>query len=155
MSIIITPEYPNTADAVALINELDAYLQPFYPKESRHGYSVAKLIAESVAFFVLREHDVPAGCGGIKLFGAEYGEIKRMYIRPPFRGQGYAKRMLDHLTDYARSQDVLTLRLETGIYQYEAIGLYEGMGFHKIPPFGEYREDPLSLFYEKRLVVEK
>jgi hypothetical protein len=44
------------------------------------------------------------------------------------------------------------LRLETGIYQREAICLYERMGFYRIPPFGAYQEDPLSLFFEKRIV---
>jgi len=44
------------------------------------------------------------------------------------------------------------LRLETGIHQPAALGLYERSGFRLIPPFGEYREDPLSRFYEKRLV---
>jgi ribosomal protein S18 acetylase RimI-like enzyme len=34
------------------------------------------------------------------------------------------------------------------MYQTEAIALYERMGFRRIPPFGDYREDPLSLFYE-------
>jgi hypothetical protein len=41
--------------------------------------------------------------------------------------------------------------LETGIYQKEAIGLYEQAGFQRIPPFGAYKEDPLSLFFEKRI----
>jgi len=43
------------------------------------------------------------------------------------------------------------LRLETGIHQKEAIGLYERMGFQSIPPFGEYVDDPLSRFFEKRI----
>jgi len=84
--------------------------------------------------------------------GTGYGEIKRMYVRPQFRGMGFAKLMLNHLTDYARSQAVGTLRLETGIHQYEAIGLYEQMGFQRIPTFGQYKEDPLSRFYQKRIL---
>jgi putative acetyltransferase len=44
------------------------------------------------------------------------------------------------------------LRLETGIYENEAIGLYEASGFRRVPPFGEYKEDPLSLFFEKPIV---
>jgi hypothetical protein len=44
------------------------------------------------------------------------------------------------------------LRLETGIHQSEAIGLYERFGFQRIPPFGDYQEDPLSIFFEKHLV---
>ena len=43
------------------------------------------------------------------------------------------------------------LRLETGVHQHEAIGLYERMDFRRIRPFGDYTDDPLSLYYEKRL----
>jgi ribosomal protein S18 acetylase RimI-like enzyme len=74
-----------------------------------------------------------------------------MYVRPRFRGIGLAKLMLNHLAEYARGRGVGLVRLETGIHQHAAIGLYEGAGFRRIPPFGEYRDDPLSLFFEKRL----
>lgn len=149
---VIAPERPDTADAQALIAELEAQLVPLYPRESRHGYAVEQLIEEAVSFFLIRYDGSPVGCGGIKLFDTEYGEIKRMYVRPRFRGRGFAKMMVDHLTDYARSQGVGVLRLETGIHQFEAINLYERMGFRSIPPFGEYREDPLSRFYEKHIL---
>ena len=152
MPACITPERPDTADARALISELEEHLEPLYPRESRHGYSVEKLIKESVAFFLIRDNGVPAGCGGIQLFGTEYGEVKRMYVRPQFRGSGLAKLMLNHLTDYARDRGVGLLRLETGIHQREAIGLYERMGFRRIPPFGQYKEDPLSRCYEKHIL---
>ncbi len=134
-----------------LIAELEAYLSPLYPSESRHGYSVAKLLRENVAFFVIRHDRTPAGCGGIQLFGSEYGEVKRMYVRPAFRGLGLGKLMIERLAAYARSQGVGRLRLETGIHQHEAIGLYERMGFERIAPFGAYRDDALSRFYEKPL----
>jgi ribosomal protein S18 acetylase RimI-like enzyme len=134
-----------------LIAELEAQLEPVYPRESRHGYSVEQLLAEAVAFFLIRENGVPAGCGAVKLVGSEYAEVKRMYVRPQFRGTGLGKLMLRHLTDYAQGQGIELLRLETGIHQRAAIGLYERLGFRHIPPFGEYREDPLSWFYEKRL----
>src|SRR5262245_57287048 len=129
MPAIITPERPDTSDATALIAELEAYLEPLYPRESRHGYSVEKLIAQGVAFFLIRDDGVPVGCGGIELMSTEYGEIKRMYVRPESRGKGFAKLMLDHLAEYARSHQVGTLRLETGIHQHEAIALYEQAGF--------------------------
>ena len=48
MPAIITPERPDTADARALIDELEAHLSPLYPQESRHGYAVEKLISEDV-----------------------------------------------------------------------------------------------------------
>jgi putative acetyltransferase len=148
---IITLERPDTADAVLLITELEAQLEPLYPRESRHGLSVEQLLAEEVAFFMLRWNETPAGCGGVKLFEANFGEVKRMYVRPQFRGLGFGKMMLQHLADHARARGVSLLRLETGIHQREAIGLYERMGFRRTPPFGAYTDDPLSLFYEKSL----
>jgi GNAT superfamily N-acetyltransferase len=152
MAAIITLERPDGADALGLITELEAHLEPLYPRESRHGYSVEKLLAHAVAFFVLRHDSTPAGCGGIQLFGSAYGELKRMYVRPRFRGSGFGKLLLEHLADYARAHGVGLLRLETGIHQKEAIRLYERTGFQRIPPFGAYVEDPLSLFYEKRIM---
>ena len=153
MSATITRERPDTPDAVNLITELEAHLAAHYPAESRHGFSVERLLAEDVAFFLLRTDGVPAACGGIKLMGSEYGEIKRMYVRPQFRGLGFAKAMLDQLEAHARAHDITRLRLETGIHQREAIGLYERMGFSRIPPFGPYTDDPLSRCYEKRLAA--
>jgi GNAT superfamily N-acetyltransferase len=151
MPALISPERPDSPDARALIDELEAELEPLYPQESRHGYGVDKLIAQGVAFFVLRHEGEPAGCGGVQLYGKDYGELKRMYVRPHHRGLGLSRQMLDHLAGYARGRGVSLLRLETGIHQLAAIGLYEGAGFKSIPPFGAYREDPLSRFYEKRL----
>jgi GNAT superfamily N-acetyltransferase len=149
MSVTITLERADTADSVTLITELENILAPNYPIESRHGLSVERLIAEAVAFFVIRSDGTPAGCGGIKLFGAEYGELKRMYVRPQFRGAGLAKLLIERLAAYACEQGVVLLRLETGIHQKEAIALYERMGFQRIPPFGPYTADPLSMCYEK------
>ncbi len=151
MRPVISEERPDTEDAQTLIAELESHLASLYPSESRHGYSVEKLLGEGVAFFVVREDGVAAGCGGIQLFGTDYGELKRMYIRPEFRGIGLGKLMLNQLADYASHRRVSLLRLETGIYQKEAIGLYEGYGFRRIPPFGPYVDDPLSVFLEMNL----
>ena len=151
MPTLIAAESPDSVDATTLIRELEEHLEPFYPRESRHGFSVDQLLQEAVPFFVMHHDGIPAGCGGIKFFGAAYGEIKRMYVRSQFRGWGLGKLILHYLSDYARQQGISLLRLETGIYQLEAIGLYERFGFQRIPPFGAYAEDPLSLFVEKQI----
>ena len=74
-----------------------------------------------------------------------------MYVRPEYRGAGFGRLLLEHLVAHARSHGVSVLRLETGIHQLEAVALYEGMGFARVPPFGPYFVDPLSLCYELRL----
>jgi ribosomal protein S18 acetylase RimI-like enzyme len=144
-------ERPDSADAAGLIGELEAHLAARYPAESRHGYSVEKLLREGVAFFVVRLGGEAAGCGGVQIFGAEYGELKRMYVRPRFRGLGLGRRMLERLAKHGRASGIDTLRLETGIHQAEAIRLYETFGFSRRGAFGPYRDDPLSLFYEMRI----
>ena len=111
-SFTIRKEHPGTKAARMLIGELDAYLDPLYPKESQHGYSIEKLVAQRVEFFVLYEDEAPAACGGVQFFddstqtGESYGEIKRMYVRPEFRGRGYAKQMLKHLEELADRQRI-------------------------------------------------
>lgn len=82
MSITITPERPDSPDAQALIDELSAYLTPLAPPESQHGYNVEKLLARNVAVFVMRSENEPAGCGGLELFGDEYGRSNGcMYVQ--------------------------------------------------------------------------
>src|SRR5437763_7234933 len=98
MEATITSERPDTADARALIDELESHLATLYPRESRHGFSVERLIAENVAFFVLRDDDgAAAGCGGVQLVGNEFAELKRMYVRPAHRDRGFGRLMLAHL----------------------------------------------------------
>jgi GNAT superfamily N-acetyltransferase len=152
MSITIIQEQPDSTDALKLLSELDEalWLHP-YPPQSRHAFTVDKLLREGVVFFVARIDADAAACGGLKIFGTDYGEVERMYVRPVFRGQGLGKAVLNHLADYAQRQQVNLLRLETGIYQVEAIGLYESWGFQRRSPFGEYSVDPLSVYFEKRI----
>lgn len=151
MRVHIQPEQPDSAVARALIAELDAILNPHYPPESRHGYSVEKLIQQGVAFFVVYLDKQPVGCGGVQIVGSEYAELKRMYVRPAFRGRGVGKQLLAHLETYASERGIWVLRLETGVHQKEAFGLYQGFGFQRIPPFGPYFEDPRSICVEKIL----
>jgi ribosomal protein S18 acetylase RimI-like enzyme len=153
VSVVITEERPDTPDAVALIDELDTHLASLYPSESRHGFSVEKLLRDGVTFFVARDDGRAAGCGGVLMVGREYAEVKRMYVRPAFRGRGLGCVILDHLVEHARHRGLTVIRLETGIHQREAIALYERSGFRRIPPFGPYWDDPVSRCYEKRIVV--
>jgi putative acetyltransferase len=155
--ITITPGSPGSPDASALVEELEAHLASRYPTESRHGFTVEQLVATGVTFFVARVDGAAAGCGGILFVddpadpGGPYGEVKRMYVRPAYRGRGIGRQVLDRLIDEARGRGITLLHLETGVDQVEAIGLYEQAGFRHCPPFGPYRDDPLSPCFELRL----
>ena len=153
--VTISRERPDEPDAAALIEELEAHLAARYPEDSRHGFTIQRLIDTDVHFFVLRVDGEAAGCGGLLLVTDEddepYAELKRMYVRPAWWGRGYGRRILVHLAEHARDHGISLLRLETGIDQAQAIGLYESMGFRRCDPFGPYRDDPLSPCYELRL----
>ena len=151
MQITIEAERPDSPDASALIEELEDHLSGLYAPENRHGLSVARLINEGVDFFVLRVGGAPAGCGGIKLVPGEYGELKRMYVRPQFRGQRLGELLIARLAEHARAHGQRLLRLETGVHQHAAIALYERVGFRPIPPFGTYPDDDVSRCYELAL----
>jgi putative acetyltransferase len=117
----ISSEYPDGGDARSLMAGLDAHLIPLYPPVSHHGYSVEKLLAEKADFFVLRVDGAAAGCGALKCCG-ENAEIKRMYVRPQFRGRGLGRAIIDRLERYAGFRGESIVRLETGILQREAMG---------------------------------
>ena len=149
--VVIQAERPDSPDARELIDELEAYLTPLSPAESRHGYPVEKLIAQGVAFFILRKDSAAAGCGGVQLFPEGYAELKRIYVRPAYRGLGLAKLLIARLEEHAHKQGISLMRLETGPAQVEANGLYVRLGYQLTGPFGEYRLDPHSRYYEKHL----
>lgn len=152
MTISIDEERPDSPDATKLIEELDAYLDHLnYPPESRHTFSAGRLIREGFIFLVARKDREPVACGGVKLVENDYAEVKRMFVRPEYRGLGLAKLVLDRLEKTAREAQVGTLRLETGVWQPEAIGLYERYGFKRRGPFAGYEEDPMSVYFEKSL----
>lgn len=147
-------EPPRQPEVIALIDELDAYQIPLYPIESHHGIDLDALSRPEVLFAVIRDDSGAAiGCGAIVLSAddGEYGELKRMYVRPPYRGHGLARQLLAALEQAASAQGCTVFRLETGIRQPAAIGLYASAGYVPRGPFGSYGPDPLSVFMEKRI----
>ena len=149
--MIITQESPNQPDVIAMLEKLDAYFGELYPAESNHLMDVASLMHPSVVFLVARDaHGAAAGCGAY-VARAGYGEVKRMYVAPALRGHGTGARLLAAVIERASAAGLASLKLECGIHQPEAIGLYQRAGFTLRPPFGHYQTDPLSLFMERPL----
>ena len=145
----IALEPANQPDVLALIDELDAYQKPLYPPESHHGIDIAALSQPNVLFAVARSDGGQAVACGALVVGADYAELKRMYTAPPQRGRGVARAGLSLLEDTARSQGCTVFMLETGHLQPEALAFYERAGYRLRGPFGDYVEDPNSVFMEK------
>jgi len=145
-----------TSELRALIDELNTVLGAAYEPHQRHGLAFDQLFEPHVRFFVARiDGSGAVGCGGVALFG-DYAEVKRMYTRPAVRDRGVAKALLRSIEGEARAAGRLILRLETGIHQPEAMGLYRNAGFQPCGPFGAYAamrpaNIELSRFFEKQL----
>lgn len=98
-----------------------------------------------------------AGCGSLRdgmRYGEGYGELKRMYVRPPLRGRGLGGRILAELVRIAQAGGLGRLILETGELQPEAIRLYRRGGFRRIRNYGPYTDVPTSICYGRWLVPE-
>jgi len=78
---------------------------------------------------------VPAGCVVMRGIGRDVSEMKRLFVRPAFRGLGLARKMIDMLMRLSCKRGYAHLRFETGSLQTEAEGLYRSMGFQSIPPY--------------------
>lgn len=153
--MIINTETPDQPDVRAMLARLDAYHAALYPAESNHLLGVDALLRDEALFLVARDVDGSAvGCAALvnrHADGEHYGEVKRMFVDEARRGLGTGRELLEHLTMFARMAGIGMLRLETGIHQAAALALYERAGFVRRAPFGDYRDDPLSVFMEKRL----
>ncbi len=131
----------------------DSYLALLYPAESNHLLDVETLRQPQMQFFSVTVDGVAKGCGGFWAH-ADYVEIKRMWIDPAARGLGLSKKLMRGIEDGAGKLHFKIARLETGIYQPEALSLYRALGYVECAPFGNYKLDPLSIFMEKTLAVD-
>jgi len=138
-------------EVIALIDELDAFQTVLYPPESHHGIDIDALSQPNVLFAVLRDEEGrPSGCGAI-VVGKDYGEIKRMFVRPHLRGRGAGRAIVAFLEAEAARRGCTQVMLETGVSQPEAIALYARCGYVRRGPFGDYWDDPLSVFMSKQI----
>ncbi len=147
---------PASEAAGRLIAMSDAYMAALYPAESNHMLSVDALLQDNVIFLGCHMDGHLAACGAVKILFDDdeqlsYGEIKRVFVPQEFRGRGLSKHIMRALEDHLLDQDIRVVRLETGIRQPEALGLYFRLGYTERAAFGQYEEDPLSVFMEKIL----
>jgi len=141
---------PRAPGATRLLQASHTLMQSLFPAESNHYLSVDALCQPGIHFFAASEGDVVLGCGAI----AEkpgYAEVKSMFTAPEARGRGIADLILTRLIDETRALGLPLMRLETGNTLYAAHRLYHRHGFVTRGPFGDYPDDPISLFMEKAL----
>lgn len=153
----IRPLDPDSPGARRLLALSDAYLAALYPPESNHLETIEALRRPNVCFVGAWLHDELIGCGAVKTLDdghGRYGEVKRVFVIEAQRGRGHSKAIMAHLEGHLLRNAVPLARLETGISQPQALGLYRRLGYRERGPFGAYGPDPYSVFMEKRLAAD-
>lgn len=150
MAIFIGFVPPSNHDYDALVQASLDYAATLYPVESNHGLGLDALLQRQMTLYGVTVDGVPTGCGGFWQHN-DYVELKSLWVDPSARGLGLGKRLVLHIEKKAARFGNNTARLETGVSQPEALGLYRKLGYVERGPFGDYKADPLSVFMEKQL----
>lgn len=141
------------SEITALLDEHLASMRSLSPPESVHALPLEGLRQPEVTFWSVWENDELLGCGALKELDAEHGEIKSMRTSSRHRRKGVASAMLQHIFTEAHRRGYRRLSLETGAQAgFEpARQLYASFGFNFCGPFGDYTNDPNSVFMTKEL----
>ena len=137
----------------ALLAEHLESMHRLSPPESVHALDVDALLKPEVTFWTAWSSGKLLGCGALKELTPAHGEVKSMRTASAHRRRGVARTVLEHIIAEARRRDYARLSLETGsMPAFEpARRLYESFGFAYCSPFGDYADDPNSVFLTRTL----
>ena len=137
----------------ALLEEHLRNMRDLSPPESIHALDLDKLRKPDITFWSVWEGPQLLGCGALKELDRKHGEVKSMRTPSALRRRGAGRAILAHIIEVARSRGYERLSLETGAFAAfkPAQTLYASFGFTYCGPFGEYAEDPNSVFMTMRL----
>jgi len=143
----------------ALLTEHLAEMRALSPPESVHALDLGELSGSGITVWSCWSGDALLGVLALKELpdpadpGATAGELKAMRVARDARGRGVARALLEEVLGEARRRGMVRVLLETGAEDHFAPArqLYLRRGFRVRGPFGDYSEDPLSVYMELAL----
>lgn len=120
---------------------------------SAHALDLDGLRSVDITFWSAWDGESLLGVAALRRLSPGHGEIKSMHTAEQQRRTGVGSAMLCHIIEAARARGMTRLSLETGSWAYfhPARALYRRHGFVECPPFGDYVDDPNSLFMTREL----
>jgi len=151
LPVTLAIESPLQDDVRTLIAELNTALLELSPPEACYHLTVDQMAEPAVTVWIARDGGTVIGCGALKRHSDTVGEVKRMFTRPEWQGQGVARLILGEIEAAAEREGLAMLVLETGDRHPAAWALYEKAGFSRCGPVLDYPASPYSVFYQKQL----
>lgn len=151
LAITLAAESPMQDEVRELVAELDAHLSALTPAEFNYLLPVEQLAEPKTTLWVARDGGRAVACGALKRHDKRIGEVKRMYTRPDWQGQGIGRRLLGEIVNAATEDGLEVLVLETGNQHPSAWAIYEKAGFSRCGPVLDYPDSEFSIFYHKQL----
>lgn len=111
-------------------------------------YNTLDKINDVILFYVDK---TAVGCASFKFYDEGIAEVKRVFVRKEYRGQGISKRLMNCLEEQAKCKGFHTLILETGAVLVEATGLYRKIGYQIIENYGQYKDMKESICMQKTI----
>lgn len=142
---------PDDTRLSPLFLELDTYLHSLDGDDLHERVSPYNRLEPGTFVLLAHIESEPVGCGALRVRDAHTGEIKRMFVRPEFRGLGIGQALLDGLLELAATTGQSRVILETVLELGSAVALYRRNGFVRIPNYPPYEDIAESACFEKRL----
>jgi putative acetyltransferase len=135
-------------EIAALLKEHLASMFVHTPPESVHALPIEGLRTPDITFWSVWENGELLGCGALKELNPQHGEIKSMRTASAHLRKGVARAVVHHIIGEAKRRGYRRLSLETGamVVFEPARRLYAACGFTCCEPFGDYVNDPNSVF---------
>lgn len=149
--IVLKKTTAQNQDFVDLVALLDADLA-VSDGDEHDFYDQYNKIDKIKYALVAYEDSIPIGCGAIKHFDDERMEVKRMYVKPEFRGKSVAVKILENLEKWTADLGYEKCILETGKKQPAAIGLYKKCDYKIVDNYGQYFGVENSVCFEKDIL---
>jgi GNAT superfamily N-acetyltransferase len=149
--LVIRAVEPGCKESIDLQWEMRRELDAMYHETTLDPPPLEQFRLPRTAFLVAWLDEMPIGCGAMTKLDERTAHLKRVFVRPEFRGHGYGRQIMKALEEKAAKLGYSVLFLETADEQMEAIRMYESLGYGRVPCGDRVHSSERSICFEKKI----
>ena len=129
-------------DMLVSINpEFHLYLEIQHYDDEKENPSLKYALPDGRLYLDVSDDGIARGCIALRKLSDGKGEVKRLYVRPEYRGKGIATALVERIVEDARNIGYKELYLDTLPELESAVRLYKSFGFEET---GQYNDSPVD-----------